>query len=134
MTRTRALLVGAALLFSPFALDTAQAQTGGQEPPVGTEMPSTQHQQGVLKPVPDLHGRAGGEGQAHGNDATSPTAEGAAAAAPEGPCGTALPGTKHQKESLKTAQDCMDQGSAGVNTGADGVPRAQPGNQPVTQQ
>ena len=128
MARNRALLVGAALFSFPFAFGDALAQTGGQQPPVGTDMPSTQHQQEVLKPAPDVHGRAGGEGQSHGNDAASPSATGATAVSPDGACGTGMPATQHQQEALKTAQDCVDQGGAGTTTGADGVARTQQSN------
>lgn len=111
----------------------APAQTGGQQPPVGTDMPSTQHQEGVLKPQVDVHGRAGGEGQAHGNDAASPSAASTGAAAPSGPCATDMPATTHQADALKTAQDCVDQGGVGTTTGNDGVARTQPSNEPVQQ-
>ncbi len=129
MHANRYLLAGHLGLACLLAASAVQAQTAGQQPQAGTEMPSTQHQQDVLKPVPDMQGSGGGTGQAQGNEAASPTAGAAAAAAPEGPCGVAMPATKHQEETMRTAQDCPDQGGIGTTTGPTGEVRTQEGGQ-----
>jgi hypothetical protein len=129
MNEIRQMLAGSLCAVGLLAATGAQAQTGGQQPPVGTEMPSTQHQQEVLQPAPDMHGRSGEAGQAHGNDAASPAADAAAAAAPGGPCETAMPATTHQQETLRTAEDCQDQGSVGTTTGAQRTVQPQQGGQ-----
>jgi hypothetical protein len=127
MNAIRHLLVGNLGAACLLAAAVAQAQNAGQEPPVGTEMPSTQHQQEMVRPVPDVHGRSGGgTGQQHGNDAASPSAGSVKAAARGGPCETDMPASAHQQQTLKTAQDCPDQGGASA-TGA------QTGEQPAAQ-
>jgi hypothetical protein len=130
MHRTSALIASAAMVMA--LAGAAEAQSGGQKPPVGTEMPSTQHQQQVLAPAKNA--KKGMPGQSTGNTATAPTAEGAAAAAPGGPCGTSTPATKHQQQARKTAQNCADQGGSGTTTGPNGAARTQPGNKPAQKQ
>jgi hypothetical protein len=76
-----ALLTASALVAAP--LLPALAQTAGQTPPVGTDLPSNQQEPGVVRPKPDVHGRSdGGEMQTHGNDAASPSVETTPAAPP----------------------------------------------------
>jgi hypothetical protein len=130
MQRTSALIASAAM--ATVLAGAAGAQSGGQKPPVGTEMPSTQHQQQVLAPAKNAH--KGLPGQSTGNTAAAPTTEGTAAAAPGGPCGTGTPATKHQKDVLKTAENCADLGGSGAATEPGSVARTQPGNKPVQKQ
>jgi hypothetical protein len=85
ITRGRLLASAAALAAAVAVAGPAPRAQESQGAPTGTDMPSTQHQQGVVKPTPDLHGRSGGgEAEAHGNDAGSPSA----AAEPNRPCET----------------------------------------------
>jgi len=58
------------------SLVPALAQSDGQAPPVGTELPSNQQAPGVIRPKPDIHGRSSaGQMETHGNDAASPSVE-----------------------------------------------------------
>jgi hypothetical protein len=130
MNEIRQMLAGSLCAVGLLAATGVQAQTAGQQPPVGTDMPSTQHQQEVLQPAPEMQERAGEAGQAQGNDAASPAADAAAAAAPGGPCETAMPATTHQQDTLRTAQGCQDdQGSVGTTTGPQGTVQPQQGGQ-----
>src|SRR3954453_15663013 len=124
MQRTSALIASAAMAM--VLAGAAGAQSGGQKPPVGTEMPSTQHQQQVLAPAKNAN--KGLPGQSTGSTVAAPTTEGAAATAPARPCGTGTPATKDQKNGLKTAQNCADQGGSGATSESAGVARTQPGN------
>jgi hypothetical protein len=53
----------------------------GQAPPSVTEMPNTGSAPYKLRPKPDIHGRAQGTGQQHGNDTASPGGSGGSAPA-----------------------------------------------------
>lgn len=69
-----ALLTATVLVAAPFV--PALAQSDGQAPPVGTDLPSNQQEPGVIRPKPDIHGRSdAGQMQTHGNDAASPSVE-----------------------------------------------------------
>ena len=74
------------LVFCLAAAVPAFAQSGQGTPSV-TDMPATGDAPGVLRPRPDLHGRAGqGEGEQHGTDSASPG--GAGGTSVTGPTGT----------------------------------------------
>jgi hypothetical protein len=89
--RPVATAFGVALLFGAGAAVTGSAQAqegqGAVIPPTVNEVPSSQHQQNVLTPVPDVHGRSGqGTAQQHGND----TAPGGTAGATDAMTGTGM--------------------------------------------
>ena len=70
---------------------TAAFGQSGQEPPSVTDIPNTGSAPYVVRPTPDIHGRAQGTGQQHGNDAASPGGSGAPA--PAGATGPGQSGT-----------------------------------------
>ena len=73
MMRTNRRYLGAVLGFTFLASPGLAAAQTGQAPPMPSDMPSSGAAPTVLRPVPDIHGRAGqGATEQHGNDSASP--------------------------------------------------------------
>lgn len=105
-----------AALLAPSSISSLGAQALLEPPPTSEPAP-TGEQPGVLRPVPDVHGRSGqGVAEQHGNDTTSPGGGSTGITGTVG-AGTATTGTGADPDALEAQQPFQGQAVAPQSPG-----------------